>query len=76
MKLKDKRNETLEVRVSPLQSHAKDTSANHAPSREETRLRAYESTLTVAASQAMSWMIGWKPNANSSVQSRYVSEVP
>jgi hypothetical protein len=42
MKLKDKRNETLQVRVSPIQSHAEDTSANHAPSRKEIRSRAYE----------------------------------
>ncbi len=42
MKLKDKRNETLKVRVSPIQSHAEDTSANHTPSREEIRFRAYE----------------------------------
>jgi hypothetical protein len=39
---KGKRNETLVVRSDPLQSHAEDTSANHTPSREEIRLRAYE----------------------------------
>jgi hypothetical protein len=39
---KGKRNEASEVRVSPIQSHAGDISANHAPSREEIRLRAYE----------------------------------
>jgi len=39
---KGKRNETLEVRASPTQLHAVNTSANHTPSREEIRLRAYE----------------------------------
>ena len=39
---KSKRNETLEVRASSSQSHAEDTSANHRPSREQIRLRAYE----------------------------------
>jgi hypothetical protein len=39
MKLKDKRNETLELHTAPIQSHAED---NHSPSREEIRLRAYE----------------------------------
>jgi len=39
---KGKRNETLEVRASPTQPHAANTSANHTPSREEIRLRAYE----------------------------------
>jgi len=42
MTLKGKRNETLELHASPIQPHAEDTSANHAPSREEIRLRAYE----------------------------------
>ena len=42
MKLKDKRNEILQVRVSPIQSHPEDTSPNHTPSCEEIRLRAYE----------------------------------
>jgi hypothetical protein len=42
MKLKDKRNETLELHTGPIQSHAEDTSANHTPSRDEIRLRAYE----------------------------------
>jgi len=42
MKLKDKRNETLELHTGPIQSHAVDTSANYAASREEIRLRAYE----------------------------------
>ena len=42
MKLKDKRNEALELHTGPIQSHAEDTSANHTPSREEIRLRAYE----------------------------------
>jgi hypothetical protein len=39
---KGNRNETLEVRASPIQSNAEDTSANHTPSHEEIRLRAYE----------------------------------
>lgn len=39
---KGKRNETLEVRASPTQPHAANTSTNHTPSREEIRLRAYE----------------------------------
>ncbi len=39
---KGKRNETLELHTAPIQSHAEDTSANHSPSREEIRLRAYE----------------------------------
>jgi Protein of unknown function (DUF2934) len=36
------RNETSEVRANPIQSHAEDISANHTPSREQIRLRAYE----------------------------------
>ncbi len=39
---KGKRNETLEVRATAIQSHAEDTSANHTPSHDEIRLRAYE----------------------------------
>ena len=42
MKLKDKRNETLELHTGPIQSHAEDTSANHTLSRDEIRRRAYE----------------------------------
>ena len=42
MTLKSKRNVTLEHDVSPIQPHAEDTSANHAPSHEEIRRRAYE----------------------------------
>ena len=42
MKLKDKRNEALELHTGPIQSHAEDTSANHTPSSEGIRLRAYE----------------------------------
>ena len=42
MKLKDKRNGTLEVQAGPIQSHAEDTSANRTPSHEEIRLRAYD----------------------------------
>jgi hypothetical protein len=42
MTLKGKRNQTLEHDASPVQPHAEDTSANHAPSQEEIRSRAYE----------------------------------
>ena len=42
MKSKDRRNETLELHTAPIQSSAEGTSANHTPSREEIRLRAYE----------------------------------
>ena len=42
MTLKGKRSETLELHASSIQPHAEDTSANHAPSHEEIRLRAYE----------------------------------
>ncbi len=42
MKLKDKRNETLELHPAPIQFHAQDTSADHSPRPEEIRLRAYE----------------------------------
>ena len=39
---KGRKNETLEPHTGPVQSRAEDTSANHTPSREEIRLRAYE----------------------------------
>ena len=39
---KGKKNETLKLHTGPVQSHAEDTSANHTPSREEIRHRAYE----------------------------------
>jgi hypothetical protein len=42
MRLKGKRNATLEHDASPIPPHAEDTSANHAPSQEEIRRRAYE----------------------------------
>jgi hypothetical protein len=42
MTLKDKRNETLALNASPVQSHTEDTSANHAPNHDEVRRRAYE----------------------------------
>ena len=42
MKLQDKRNEILQVRVSPIQSHLENPSADHQPNHEEIRLRAYE----------------------------------
>lgn len=37
-----KRSKPSEVGASPIQSHSEGTSANHAPSLEEIRLRAYE----------------------------------
>jgi hypothetical protein len=42
LQAKGKRNETSEVRASPIQSHAENTSANHTPSHGEIRLRAHE----------------------------------
>jgi hypothetical protein len=42
MKLKDKRNETLEVHASPIHSLPEETLANHTPGHEEIRLRAYK----------------------------------
>jgi DUF2934 family protein len=39
---KGKRNETLELHTGPSQSHAEDTSANHAQNHDEIRRRAYE----------------------------------
>jgi hypothetical protein len=42
MTLKDKRNETLALNASTVQSHTEDTSANHAPDHDEVRRRAYE----------------------------------
>jgi hypothetical protein len=42
MSQKGKRNEILEVHAEPTRPHTEDTSANHAPSREEIRRRAYE----------------------------------
>ncbi len=42
MTLKGKRNETLELHAGPIQPHAEDTSANHAPNHEEIRRRTYE----------------------------------
>ena len=42
MTLKGKRNETLELHASPIQPHAEDTSANHAPNHDEIRRRAFE----------------------------------
>ena len=63
---KGKKNETLELHTGPIQSHAVDTSANHTPSRNA----PMKSILSVAAAQAMSLMIGCKPNANLSVGRR------
>ena len=42
MSHKGKRNETLELPASPIEAHEVNTSANHAPSLEEIRRRAYE----------------------------------
>jgi hypothetical protein len=42
MKLRDKRNEILQVRVSPIQSHPENPSAIDKPNHEEIWLRAYE----------------------------------
>ena len=42
MTLKGKKNLTLEHDASPIQLHAEDPSANHAPRHEEIRRRAYE----------------------------------
>jgi hypothetical protein len=39
---KSKRAETLEVGASPIQSHAADTSGNHARNPDEIKVRAYE----------------------------------
>jgi hypothetical protein len=42
MTLKDKRNETLELHTDRIKPPTENTSANHAPSYEEIRRRAYE----------------------------------
>jgi hypothetical protein len=42
LQAKGRRNDTLEVRESLIQSRAEGTAANHTPTREEIRLRAYE----------------------------------
>jgi hypothetical protein len=42
MTLKGKKNETLEVRASPIRSRSENTSANRAPSHDDIRRRAYE----------------------------------
>ena len=42
MTSKNKKNETLELHASPIQSHAEDTSANHAADHDKIRCRAYE----------------------------------
>jgi len=42
MTVKDKKNVTLEHDASPIQPHAEETSANHAPTHDEIRRRAYE----------------------------------
>jgi hypothetical protein len=42
MKLKGQRNVTLERDATPIQPHTEDALANHAPSHQEIRRRAYE----------------------------------
>jgi Protein of unknown function (DUF2934) len=42
MKLKGQRNVTGKQQATPIQPHTEDTFANHAPSQEEVRRRAYE----------------------------------
>jgi len=42
MKLKGQRNATLERDATPIQPHTEDALANHTPSHEEIRRRAYE----------------------------------
>ena len=42
MTLKGKISENFDVHESPIQPHAEDTSANHAPNHDEIRRRAYE----------------------------------
>ena len=42
MTSKSKKSEALELHASPIQPHAEDTSANHAPNHDEIRRRAYE----------------------------------
>jgi hypothetical protein len=42
MTVKGKKNVTLEHDASPIQPRAEDTSADHSPSQEEIRRRAYE----------------------------------
>jgi len=42
MTSKGKKIEILELHASPIQPHAENTSANHAPNHDEIRRRAYE----------------------------------
>jgi DUF2934 family protein len=42
MTLKDKRNEPLELHATPIEPRTENTSANHAPTHEAIRRRAYE----------------------------------
>jgi hypothetical protein len=42
MSQKGKRNETLQLHANSIEAHKVNTSANHAPSYEEIRRRAYE----------------------------------
>jgi Protein of unknown function (DUF2934) len=42
MTLKGKRNENVELQASPVESHAEDSSANHAPNHDQIRRRAFE----------------------------------
>ena len=70
LRSKGKKNETLELHTGSIQSHSEDTSANHTPSRKKSGSAPMKSILSVAAAQAMSLMIGCKPNANLSVGRR------
>jgi DUF2934 family protein len=42
MTLKGKKNETLELRASPIRPGSEDSSRNHAPNHDDIRRRAYE----------------------------------
>lgn len=42
MTLKDKRNKNLKLHASPIQPHAEDSSADHAPHHDEISRRAFE----------------------------------
>jgi DUF2934 family protein len=42
MKLKNKRNETLDVRANAMQSHPEEASTNHTRNHDEIRRRAFE----------------------------------
>jgi hypothetical protein len=65
MKLNGQRNVTLEQDATPIQPHTEDALANHAPSHEEIRRRAYEIYLERDPMQAVRLMIGSGQNVNS-----------